>query len=404
MTGKNSPDYACGQVLFCIKMSKLNYLVQETPYSVHITLRKKFLNVKNANSVNNDIAAEVAETNDDEPRNSFKEKLVDVEKENKELREKIKDNLHTIEMFRVENEELETKNDDLESEKNQQDDTVEELYREISHLKKSSDNFENENSAVKDKLKKCQAEIQDLKKKNENIKSDSIFLKSKLETSEEKVIELRCILEGYNQENYCNKCEYKIETLTSVESAESKNGDEDAPSTSKCGQCGYKSDSDDEIKKHIEDNHEIFCNVCDLTFSNKVSLANHTEEKHTSDANKSESVKCITCGSNFSTEEKLKNHLCRVTVKNPTFCNFYTKNWIAVNRCTSVFHRIKKEEIAILHCQDCVSNEKRCGEKYPLWFPAQEDREDGTWHFEMIKFLKDGRIDWQSANKFIKTD
>ena len=127
MTCKNSPDYACGQVLFCIKMSKLNYLVQETPYSVDITLRKKFMNGKNANSVNDDIAEEVVETNEEEPSKSFKEKLVTVENENKELREKMKDNFHTIEMFRVENEELETKNDDLESEKNQQDVTVEEL-------------------------------------------------------------------------------------------------------------------------------------------------------------------------------------------------------------------------------------------------------------------------------------
>ena len=75
------------------------------------------MNGKNANSVNDDIAAEVVETNHEEPSNSFKEKLVNVEKENKELREKIKDNLHTIEMFRLENEELETENDDLESEK-----------------------------------------------------------------------------------------------------------------------------------------------------------------------------------------------------------------------------------------------------------------------------------------------
>ena len=115
-------------------------------------------------------------------------------------------------------------------------------------------------------------------------------------------------------------------------------------------------------------------------------------------------VECKICGSAYNTEEKLKDHLCRVTVRNPTFCNLYTKNWIAVNRCTSIFHRIKKEEVAILHCADCVNKIKRCGEKYPLWFPAQEDREDGIWHFEVRNFLKDGRIDWQSMKKLINTD
>ena len=43
MSGVNSPEFACGQMLFSIKMSKLNYLVQETPYSIHVTLRKKFV-------------------------------------------------------------------------------------------------------------------------------------------------------------------------------------------------------------------------------------------------------------------------------------------------------------------------------------------------------------------------
>ena len=93
-----------------------------------------------------------------------------------------------------------------------------------------------------------------------------------------------------------------------------------------------------------------------------------------------------------------------MTVKNPSFCNFYTKNWIAVIGCTSVFHRIRKEEVTILHCDDSVNNRKMCGEKYPLWFPAQEDREDGIWHFEVRNFLKDGRIDWQSMKKLINTD
>ena len=39
------------------------------------------------------------------------EKLINIEKENIELRDKIKDNSQTIEMFRVENKELENKND-----------------------------------------------------------------------------------------------------------------------------------------------------------------------------------------------------------------------------------------------------------------------------------------------------
>ena len=35
-----TPEFACGQILYSIKESQLNYLVEETPYSVLITLRK----------------------------------------------------------------------------------------------------------------------------------------------------------------------------------------------------------------------------------------------------------------------------------------------------------------------------------------------------------------------------
>ena len=43
MVGKNSPEYASGQIIFGLKMSRLNYIVKETPYSVYITVRKKFI-------------------------------------------------------------------------------------------------------------------------------------------------------------------------------------------------------------------------------------------------------------------------------------------------------------------------------------------------------------------------
>ena len=49
MTGEKSPDFACGQILFSLKLSKLNYLVKETPYSAYVTIRKKFIKESNEN-------------------------------------------------------------------------------------------------------------------------------------------------------------------------------------------------------------------------------------------------------------------------------------------------------------------------------------------------------------------
>ena len=43
MTGENYEERACGQILFGLKMSNLNYMVKETPYSAYITVWKKFV-------------------------------------------------------------------------------------------------------------------------------------------------------------------------------------------------------------------------------------------------------------------------------------------------------------------------------------------------------------------------
>ena len=43
MTGKTIAKNALGQVLICLRMSKLNYVAKETPYSAYVTIRKKFV-------------------------------------------------------------------------------------------------------------------------------------------------------------------------------------------------------------------------------------------------------------------------------------------------------------------------------------------------------------------------
>ena len=43
MVGKVSAENAFGQVLICLRLSKLNYTVKETPYSGYLTIRKTFV-------------------------------------------------------------------------------------------------------------------------------------------------------------------------------------------------------------------------------------------------------------------------------------------------------------------------------------------------------------------------
>ena len=53
MTSENSASFACGQIIFSITSSQLNYVVKETPYSAYITIRKKFLKSFEQSETNN---------------------------------------------------------------------------------------------------------------------------------------------------------------------------------------------------------------------------------------------------------------------------------------------------------------------------------------------------------------
>ena len=117
-----------------------------------------------------------------------------------------------------------------------------------------------------------------------------------------------------------------------------------------------------------------------------------------------DNFECKNCNLTCKTEDKLENHMCRIEVKNPSFCDFYTKNWIALNRCSYVFHRIEKVEVAVLHCKDCTENKNRCCEKFPLYLPAQEDETNGLWHLDLSKYLEDGRLYWQAIKMLVKTE
>ena len=356
MIGKNSPDFACGQVLYSIKMSELDYLVKETPYSIYVTIRKKF--VKGHTD-----ADDTSEKVDiiDVTTEMLKKKLQIAEKENKGLKEKIADDLQITEMLRVEYEELEMKTDNLESDKSELEDTIEELYREISQLKQKENTFveiKEENMILKDNLKNLDAEIGDLKSKYDEVKSNVDFkdidAKRKIDELEDTIQEYLNEIKRLKELNImqCNKFEEVV------------NIDEEEPSTSKCGNCDYKGEDECDMKVHKDSN--IKCNICGIIFCGEVDIKNHNEKAHKTNLEETESTssgststlklgdECQTCHVIFATTEKLKKHLCRITIRNPSFCDMYIKHWIAVNNCNLIYHRIKKIEIAIIHCQNCI--------------------------------------------------
>ena len=52
----------------------------------------------------------------------------------------------------------------------------------------------------------------------------------------------------------------------------------------------------------------------------------------------------------------MKSHLCRIKVENPTSFWFYTKDWFENGKCIRVFDNNAKEEVVIIHTEDCVEH------------------------------------------------
>ena len=108
MVGSVKADDVFGQVIICSRMSKLDFLVDETPYSAYVTIRKKFLK-----SVNHEVIEE---------QNFDKNNTLDTQKRLKNeinsLKQKVKDLEGVCENLKFEYQEIEFKYEESEKEKN----------------------------------------------------------------------------------------------------------------------------------------------------------------------------------------------------------------------------------------------------------------------------------------------
>ena len=147
MAGKITAENALGQVLICLRMSNLNYIVKETPYSAYVTIRKKFVE---------SIDVEVFE------RQNVKQS---VENENYDLKQRVKFLGTECAMLKFEKEEIEIKCETLEREKISLEEQIEEEYTRNRKLVKTVEN----NERV----------IKDLKTKHEDLckeNSDNVLI------------------------------------------------------------------------------------------------------------------------------------------------------------------------------------------------------------------------------------
>ena len=135
MVSDSSPHNACGQILFSLKMSRLNYVVKETPFSAYVTIRKKF------------IQSSVA------PQPDFAiERVTATEKELISLKEKNRDLETKLGLITFELEETQVKNEALEKEDEKLEDSIEEVLTEKRTVTKDMNKLSEEHFKLKSDL------------------------------------------------------------------------------------------------------------------------------------------------------------------------------------------------------------------------------------------------------------
>ena len=303
MYDNSKANFVCNQVLRVIKESDLNYLVNETPYSAFITIRKKFIKNREVHE-----ASEYTPAGDDMVLSD-----VVLRQENIALRQKFKDLERDKCQLKIDIEEVEIKNEALNIKVNS-------LESDKSSLSIRLEVAKGQISNQTDKLEKQVEEIKDIEAKKETI--DAI-----LKEKETKLIKLAVRIK--EKEDNLLICESTLKNRDS-EIEKLKSELDEWRNLHHCEECNFSSATDTELKCHIGEQHEHHCTFCD---------------------------------SKFIGEKKLKNHLCRVYVNNP--CSeqfgFYTKDWFDRQKCIRIFDNASKEEVIVLHSENCLE-QKVCPE------------------------------------------
>ena len=64
-------------------------------------------------------------------------------------------------------------------------------------------------------------------------------------------------------------------------------------------------------------------------------------------------LECKSCNSIFPSDTKLKDHMCRLHVSNPSNKFLYMKDWFVMDSCIRVYDSGQQKEIALLHSDNC---------------------------------------------------
>ena len=165
-----SPQDSCNHLLHTLRESNLHFIVSESPYSVQICVRKKFMN--NPTKVKNSVPSYPSLS----VKKGFEKRIEDLENEKACLRHTLEKANESINTLKIENEKLQNK---IEKGK--------ETFNFHEDKKENVKKFENESAMYKNKaksLEKCliakNKKIQDSKKSLDNARDTIAELKAEL--------------------------------------------------------------------------------------------------------------------------------------------------------------------------------------------------------------------------------
>ena len=324
MASHKSPDFACGQVIFGLRMSGLNYAVNETPFSVYITIRKKFVRGAFEKQI---MLGDITNTSEKDL------KIDSLGKLNKEIERKLAFAKFDYEASEVKLEKLvkdklkcEEQLENLLMKERLLEENMKTNAKRFEELKTIGDKASKENKALSLKVKNQDIKLQD--------KGDSLdILEHTVQNKHLEIVRLRQEVDDLRINHELVEHNYNSEEVKS-DSIPDEESDSEKASTStrkhlKCDQCNdefannehleahvgmhhkldcdycdFSTNTDNELEEHVDDCHLNECKECDFRTKSKVEFSKHLSNEH--------ELKCSKCEGIFKTRSKESTHICQV--------------------------------------------------------------------------------------------
>ena len=332
MASKTTPENTLGQLLICLRMSKLHYVVKETPYSAFVTIRKKFVKSSNKDVFESENVVK-GSTNE-------QAEFAELERENFHQKQKLKELGTECAMLQFEKEELGIKLEAVEKQNVALEDQIEVEMGKNRELFKENEKLRNANKDISEKSMKTENKSLESARKLEN-------LKKSLKELDDKVLVMEHILKNRGLEIYSLRNE--LDTFQAANVIDCENCD-DKKETVSLDEIMTES----ELCKETTSVRHVTCDQCEFIVDNEECLRLHMKETH--------EVKCETCDEIFAGLKKLRSHMCRVQIKDPEYFDIYMKNWYRRGDCIPVFSKRLKKELIILHSENCWEGENFCSD------------------------------------------